>query len=416
MYNIPKGYKKTEIGVIPKDWKVSKLSEIARFVNGKAHENSIVKYGRYIVINSKFISTEGEIRKFSNTPIQPVKKDDVTLVMSDVPNGRAIAKSFLVDSNDRYTLNQRICALRVNPNEFYPRYLFLQLNRNPDLLAYDDGVKQTNLRKDEVLKCRIITPDRKEQQQIADTIFDIDFLITSLEKLIQKKKMIKQGVMQELLTGKRRLPGFDGDWGVDLMPNKCWYQEGPGVRTSQFTRKGVKLFNGSNIHKNKIDLDNTDRFISEKEAFGMYAHFLADQGDIVIASSGITIEKFDEKVAYIEGNHLPLCMNTSTIRFKPKEDKIEKQFIFYFLQSKSFKKQIGGQATGSAQLNFGPSHIDTVTIDFPNDIEEQRSIGMILKDIDDEIRLYEKKLSKLKSLKQGAMQQLLTGKIRLINK
>jgi type I restriction enzyme S subunit len=265
-------------------------------------------------------------------------------------------------------------------------------------------------------KILVAVPPLEEQIAYSQKMSDIESLIVSTEKLIEKKRNIKQGVMQELLTGKRRLAGFSGEWEKLPLSDVTWFQEGPGVRTSQFTQSGVKLFNGSNINNNEIDLENTNRFISDTEAYGMYAHFLADDGDVVIASSGITIDKFEEKVSLIRREHLPLCMNTSTIRFKVKDRLLERDFLYFFLQSTDFKVQIGGQATGSAQLNFGPSHLEKVFIRYPSDMTEQRELTKIIKDIEMELSISVEKLSKLKQIKKGAMQQLLTGKIRLINK
>ncbi|HHT9136984.1 MAG TPA: restriction endonuclease subunit S [Candidatus Wunengus sp. YC60] len=409
---IPAGYKQTEVGVIPNDWEVEELKNIVDFKNGKAHENSIVENGKYIVVNSKFISTEGDVVKYSNECLCPAEKGSVLMVMSDVPNGRAIAKCYLVDENNKYTINQRICSLKPKIDS---KFLYYKIDRNPYFLSFDDGVKQTNLRKDDIQVCKLGIPsDLKEQTSISTVLYDVNRLIQKTEKLISKKRAIKQGAMQELLTGKRRLTGFRGEWMTDHLPNICWFQEGPGVRTYQFTNSGTKLLNGTNINDNILDLSTTERYISDKQANGMYSHFLADENDIVIASSGITIDKFDEKVAIVDKASLPLCMNTSTIRLKAISPKISREYLFYFLQSDSFKKQIGGQATGSAQLNFGPYHLKRVEINLPHDEKEQNAITSILLSVDKEIRLLEKKLEKYQQIKQGAMQVLLTGKIRLI--
>ncbi len=111
------------------------LSETARFMNGKGHEKHIDENGKYIVVNSKFVSTDGRVKKYSVKQISPVSKNDILMVMSDLPNGKALAKCFYVDENDKYTLNQRICALTVKDNEeLNTRFLFYILNRNKQLL------------------------------------------------------------------------------------------------------------------------------------------------------------------------------------------------------------------------------------------------------------------------------------------
>ena len=203
------------------------------------------------------------------------------------------------------------------------------------------------------------------------------------------------------------------DWDIYALPAVCWFQEGPGVRKHQFRSRGVKLLNGTNIHNGRVDLDKTDRYVSEREAYGIYRHFLVDEGDILLATSGVTIEKLDEKVAYAVKEHLPLCMNTSTVRFKPKKGLLRKDFLYFFLQSSLFKEQIERQATGSAQLNFGPSHLSKVSIGIPSQKEEQRAIATALSDVDALITALDKLIAKKRAIKTAAMQQLLTGKIRL---
>lgn len=196
-------FKKSEVGKIPEEWEVKKLYEVCVFSNGKAHENDICESGRYIVVNSKFISTDGIVQKYSDQNICPLSKGDIVMVMSDVPNGRAIGKCYLINEDNRYTLNQRICSLKTlnMDNEF----LFYYLNRNKYFLKYDDGVKQTNLRKDEVLDCPVVMPSLKEQNKIAEILSSIDLKIDIHEAKKQKLEELKTGLMQQLLTGKLRV-------------------------------------------------------------------------------------------------------------------------------------------------------------------------------------------------------------------
>jgi len=178
-------------------WVEKTLGKLARYVNGKAHEQDIDEAGDYIVVNSKFISTDGEVKKFTNSASCLAEKEDVLMVLSDVPNGRAIAKCFLVEEDNKYTVNQRICKL--TPNKIVSVMLFYALNRNPYFLAFDDGVKQTNLKKDDVLNCPVLLPkDPKEQQKIADCLISIDELITAQAQKIEALKAHKKGLMQQL--------------------------------------------------------------------------------------------------------------------------------------------------------------------------------------------------------------------------
>jgi len=160
-----------------------------------------------------------------------------------------------------------------------------------------------------------------------------------------------------------------------------WFQEGPGVRNWQFTTSGVKLLNVGNITKDgNIDLDKTDKHISLEEAEGKYSHFLVDEGDLVIASSGIS---FDEdgmlrtRGAFIEKKHLPLCLNTSTIRFKAIDGVSDLNFFKFWLDSFEFRNQVSRLVTGSAQQNFGPSHLKAINISLPP-LTEQKRIASLL--------------------------------------
>lgn len=178
-------------------WEDAILGTVADYENGKAHENEIDKDGDFIVVNSKFISTDGEVIKRTNTPYCLADKEDILMVLSDVPNGRAIAKCFFVDESGKYTVNQRICRLRSK--SINSKLLFYLINRNPYFLSFDDGVKQTNLKKSEVLECPLMIPSSPiEQQKIADLLSSIDDLIIATEQRIKSLEKHKKGLMLQL--------------------------------------------------------------------------------------------------------------------------------------------------------------------------------------------------------------------------
>lgn len=173
-----------------------------------------------------------------------------------------------------------------------------------------------------------------------------------------------------------------------------FFQEGPGVRNTQYTQSGVKLLNVANLVNGKVDLSTSDRYISEDEAYGRYKHFLCDDGDFIIASSGIKVEYFDRKMGFVDSGMLPLCMNTSTIRFKVIDSKrLNIKYFMYYLKSIHFKQQLSKFITGSAQLNFGPSHLKKmnmplVSLKEQNDIVEKLSkVELLLDKYNGEIKL-----------------------------
>ena len=160
-------------------WKA--LGDVCKFMNGKGHEKFINEEGSYIVVNSKFISTEGKVKKYSIEQLSPVYKDDLLMVMSDLPNGRALAKCYIVEADNKYTLNQRICALSVKiTSEVNSKYLFYACNRNNQLLRFDNGADQTNLRKDDILKILIPIPPFEEQERITAILDIFDALVNDI--------------------------------------------------------------------------------------------------------------------------------------------------------------------------------------------------------------------------------------------
>ena len=184
-------------------WELKSIEELFTFKNGKAHENVIDENGKYILINSKYISTNGDVLKKTNSNLAPLEVNDLVFVMSDVPNGKALAKFFLVDENDLYTLNQRIGLLKVKNGN--PAFMYYLLNRNSYFLTFDNGVGQTNLRKDDILDCPLNIPSLSEQTAIAEILATADRELTLQKEKLAQLQTQKKGLMQVLLTGKKRL-------------------------------------------------------------------------------------------------------------------------------------------------------------------------------------------------------------------
>lgn len=180
------------------------LGESCDFYNGKPHEDSIDSEGRYTLINSKFVSTSGEIYKKTNQQLFPLVKNDIALVMSDVPKGKALAKCYIVREDDKFTLNQRICCIRTN--NFDIDFLYYQLNRHPYLLAFDNKGSQANLRKDDILGCPLFIPSMDEQRAIVSILDEMQQFVLSLEDIYQRKlsdlNELKQSLLQKAFRGE----------------------------------------------------------------------------------------------------------------------------------------------------------------------------------------------------------------------
>lgn len=417
---IPDGYKQTEVGVIPGDWEIKRLHEISRFENGKAHEQSIDERGDFVVINSKFISSEGEVRKYSKQNILPLSLGDITLVMSDVPNGKALAKCFHVDSNNTYTLNQRIGKIRAI-NEVDNRFLFYKLNRNKYYLAFDSGSGQTNLKRQEVLDCPIpLPPTLTEQTAIATALSDMDALIEAQEALLAKKRAIKQGAMQELLTGKRRLVETDGtswqqtevgrvpgDWEVKTLDALARLIIDGTHHTPVYKERGIPFLRVTDIRRRTIDYSNL-KFISEEEHQNLIKRCHPERGDLLLSKNGTIgipkVVKWD----------WPFSVFVSLCLIKLKPSKLDVHLLEQFFQSEIFNLQLKQLSKQGTVTNLHLEDIRKLKFPLPPTRHEQTAIANALSDMDAEIEQLEAQLAKYRQLKQGMMQELLTGRKRLI--
>jgi len=176
-------------------WEQRKLKDIAEYRNGKAHEQVEDISGHFTIINSKFISTDSEVQRHTNQQVAPMFEGEIAMVLSDLPNGKALGKVFLVEDNDKYTLNQRIAGIAPK-KDVDSRFLNYRMNRNTYFLRFDSGVSQTNLSKPQVEEFTALYPNFQEQKKIGSFIKQLDNTISlhqrKLEHLQQQKKALLQ--------------------------------------------------------------------------------------------------------------------------------------------------------------------------------------------------------------------------------
>ena len=165
-----------------------RLEEVASYMDGAAHENILGDQGDYVVTKVKFISSDGQFKKYCNVRLSPVEKDDIIMVMSDLPNGKSLAKCFLIDKDNTYTINQRVCSLTANTEILLPRFLYYVLNRNAQLLKYDNGYSQTHLKKKWILDVQIPVPPIAVQSKIVQMLDTFLKLIDNLQKELSGRR------------------------------------------------------------------------------------------------------------------------------------------------------------------------------------------------------------------------------------
>ncbi len=199
-------------------------------------------------------------------------------------------------------------------------------------------------------------------------------------------------VVAKDLNGYGTIPGH---WDVAALPDAVFFQEGPGLRKWQWTESGIKVINVTNIlGDGRIDTNNTSRFISNEEYEKTYRHFTVDAGDIVVASSGNTYGK----VGRISAKDLPLMMNTSVIRFRSSDrTKLDDDFLYAFLRSEVFSNQVESFVIGSAQPNFGPTHLKRMVMPLPP-LPVQQRIAAILSAYDELIENSQRRIKILESM------------------
>ena len=185
-------------------WDEKALEEVCEFRNGAAHEQHIDENGKFILVNSKFISADGEKFKRTNNALAPLYINDIAFVMSDVPNGKALAKCFLVDKDNTYSLNQRIGAIKSDV--FVPEFLVYQFNRNKFLLSFNNGENQTNLRKGDILCCPLWVPSKEEQKNIVLQIDTLKSETKKLESIYEQKikdlEELKKSILNKVFNGE----------------------------------------------------------------------------------------------------------------------------------------------------------------------------------------------------------------------
>ncbi len=361
------------------EWEKTKLYKIADFENGVAHEQLIDENGKFIVINSKFISSSGEVKKYALEQIKPLYKNDIVMVMSDVPRGKALAKCFLVDKDDLYTLNQRICLLRAKAID--SNFLYRVLNRNKYYLSFDSGVGQTNLRKDEVINCPVIKPSLiKEQEKIAGFLTAVDGRIDQLRRKKELLTQYKKGLMQQLFSQQLRFTDDNNqpypNWEEKKLGDIAEIYQPETISQADFSKKGYPVYGANGL-------------------VGFYTKYNHETWQTLVTCRGSTcgtVTKTTGK-AWITGNAMVLNVDDN--------NNIEKTFFYYAVSTVNYSSVISG--SGQPQITRKP--ISNLKLFVPH-LEEQKKIAMCLSAMDDHITHVSQQLTHTQIFKQGLLQQL----------
>ncbi len=303
-------------------------------------------------------------------------------------------------------INQALMRIRPDQQKMLPVFL-KRLLETPevqnDLFGSASGSAMKNVKPlEEIRGSKFRIPSLSEQKRIAGILDQADGLRRKRQQALALTDQFLRSTFLDLFGD--HVEGIES-WDRCFLSDVLFFQEGPGVRKWQFTESGVKLLNVGNIVDGELVLDNTVRHVSELEAFGKYKHFLAEPGDLVMATSGVTWGK----TAWVAENHLPLCMNTSTVRFRTlDENRVSRVYMHAFLGSDPFTRQIDKLVTGSAQPNFGPSHLKQVEIVVPP-IERQLRYGKIVARLNQTVSSVKQAVSECDALFNSLVQRAFRG-------
>ncbi|MBD2143016.1 restriction endonuclease subunit S [Anabaena sp. FACHB-1250] len=426
--NIKDGYKVTEVGVIPDDWEVKKLGDISEKImvgiaSAATHaysekgvvlfRNQNIKYGYLDDRDILFVNDKYE-EIFKN---KRLKSGDLLIARTGYPGSACIIP-------DKYEGSQSFTTLIVRPQNQNVKSDFLCYFINCEIgqmffEVNQIGGGQKNVNAGSLKLMPIIIPPLAEQKAIAHALSDVDNLITAIDQLITKKRNLKQGTMQELLTGKKRLPGFSGKWEVKKLGELInSLQNGYGFSARGYIRVGIPI-----VTMAQIGLDGSFQFDESKVNFWTSSEFESlknyhlKYGDVIIAMTDVTPSKnLIGRMCQVNRRETFL-LNQRVGLLRIDREKINPLFLVALSNlsnTKGWRDYSKSVASLGVQANISTKDILNGTIKIPT-IEEQKAIAEILTDMDKEIEALEKKRDKYKTIKQGMMQELLTGKTRIID-
>ena len=433
---IPSGYKKTEVGMIPEDWEVKKIGDLADVIRGASPRPKGDKryYGGLVprlmvedvTRDGKFVTPVVDSLTETGAKLsRPCPAGTLTLVCSGTVG---IPSILAVDA----CIHDGFLGLNKVSKKVSVDYLFhfFTTQREKFNNSATHGGVFTNLTTDGVREFLVALPSNiEEQTAIANALSDVDALINELEKLIAKKQAIKTATMQQLLTGRTRLPQFalreDGtpkgtkpselgempeDWecisiGRDtVLKARIGWQ---ALTTKEYQTTGdFYLVTGTDFDSGAVKWERC--FYVSEWRYKQDQNIQLRDDDVLITKDG-TIGK----VGYVTALSRPATLNSGVFVVRPKNNNLMQRFLFYVLTSRVFDDFINRITAGSTITHLYQK--DFVNFEFSAPcIEEQTAIATILSDMDAEIQALEQRLSKTRQIKQGMMQELLTGKTRLV--
>lgn len=392
----------------PKDWEEVKINNVSPIRGGYAFKSEMyVKNGVPIVRISNILSNEtigGDFecyKSLTNDNDFKLFNGSVVIAMSGATTGKVALLRLKKEAY--YYQNQRVGYFKES-DDINNCFLFYVV-RGTSFKKYLNSILSTgaqpNISPKQINKFSFKKPPLEEQKAIADTLMTFDKHIENLEKLIEKKKMVRDGAVEDLMTGKTRLDGFDGKWEEIELGKICNIYDGTH-QTPKYTNNGIRFVSVEDIS----NLKDSRKFIPIND-FRKDFKIYPENKDILMTRIGDIgtpcLLKDDEKIAYYVS--LALLKNI----------KINSEYLYHYIRSSNFKNELDKRILHHATpIKINKNDIGKCQVNYPTDIKEQEAIASILTSMDYEIENLEKEKAKIEKIKVGAMDDLLTGKVRLI--
>lgn len=406
-------YKNTEVGVIPEDWTLKAIGSIASVCAGGTPSRRVSEYWNGSIpwvttteLNADTISETTQCISELGLKNSAAKLiDSGAILLALYGQGKTRGKVALLEI--QATTNQACAAISVS-SRVCPRFIFHNLaSQYKAIRGLSNSGSQENLSGGIVKGILVALPPTKaEQEAIAEVLSAADILIESLDQLLGKKRKLKQGVMQELLSYTRRLPGFTEEWQLRPLEKLADIRSGgtPSTTRPEFWDGDVLWCTPTDITGlNGVKyLTDTSRKITELGLKSSSAGLIPPNS--IVMTSRATIGE-------CAINRVAVSTNQGFKNFVPFEH-VDVDFLYYLLTMQ--KQRFVGLCSGSTFLEIGKTQLRGYEVRIPAAKEEQTAIASVLSDMDTEIADLDAKLTKARQIKQGMMQELLTGRIRLV--
>jgi type I restriction enzyme S subunit len=387
------GYKQTEVGAVPEDWEVRNLGSLCKITTGHRDVNEGNPNGQFPFFTCSRSVTYSDTYSFDTEAILIAGNGDVGTRHYYKGKFEAYQRTYVLD---RFTTNiqfiDRCLEYRLIPS--------LSVEKIGSSIPY---IKLGNLQ-----DFLIAVPSRKEEvATITEALGNVDGLIGALEKLIAKKRDLNEAAMQQLLTGQRRLPGFTAKWEVKRLGEIGSFSKGQGIRKDELVADGIPCIRYGEIYTRHND------YIREFHSF--IPAEIAEQsqrlrkGDLLFACSGETAEEIGKCVAFL-GEEEAYVGGDIVILSPSAQDSL---YLGYLMNQPSVSRQKARMGQGDAVVHISARNLGQLQLRLPA-LPEQTAIASVLSVMDAEIAALEQRRDKTRDLKQGMMQELLTGRTRLL--